>query len=778
MFRLLLTVLALGVGVTCAVAADAPESIVGAKAPALTLSGLNGKAVDFDSVRGKSATIVLFISFDCPVSNSYVAELNELAKTQADKGVAVVMICPTDEAPEAVARAAAGFKLSVPVLLDSKKELAAGLKARATPEAFLLDADGMVRYRGRIDDAFSSRLKRNAQISSRDLSDALQAVLAGKPVPKAITTPIGCAIEYDGPAVAKAGVVTYYKDVAPILAAHCSSCHRAGEVGPFSLTTYNQARRWASDIKEYSANRQMPPWMPTAGLPMKGERKLAPAEIATLAAWADAGAPEGDPKDAVAKSTESTGGWRHGQPDLILTPDGNFHLAASGDDVFRVFVIPTNLTENKWVVGYDVKPGNPRVVHHTLNFFDGTGQGRALEKKQLEKDKEAKPADFGPGYNVAMGVGFVAPPGGDVPKFGGIGGWAPGQSPQFLPKGSGWLLPKGSDFLIQTHYHRNGQASDDHTQIGLYFAKEPIDLPWQTVFIQAMSRGINHIPAGNPDYVIRGSRYFATDAVLHNVLPHMHLLGKSVTVTMTPPGGQTVVLVDIPHWDYRWQETYWFKEPIPVKAGTRVEILAHFDNSEANPNNPSKPPRDVGYGEQTTDEMLFAFFGVTSAVKPSQQVQVDVFPPDEIGEPPARGKLTPLLEGLVGKWETTTAMKVLGSTLTFKGEEVAKPVFGGAFVSSKASLGNRRGLSFRYTFNTDRNAYHLWLADPQGGDSQWTGVYDEKTKTMTWTLAGSDDITGVMHWKFADSGGYVWDLSISSAGKPVIELSGERTKKK
>jgi peroxiredoxin len=179
MIRLLLTILALATGASCALTAEKPDTVVGAKAPTPTLPGLDGKSVGFDSLRGKNATVVVFVSFDCPVSTSYMPELNELAKTHTGKGVTVILVCPTEDSRDTVAKAAGGFKLSIPVFLDPKKELAAGLKVRATPEAFLLDSDGVVRYRGRIDDSFSSRLKRNREVTTHDLQDALGAVMAG-----------------------------------------------------------------------------------------------------------------------------------------------------------------------------------------------------------------------------------------------------------------------------------------------------------------------------------------------------------------------------------------------------------------------------------------------------------------------------------------------------------------------------------------------------------------------------------------------------------------------
>jgi hypothetical protein len=302
---------------------------------------------------------------------------------------------------------------------------------------------------------------------------------------------------------------------------------------------------------------------------------------------------------------------------------------------------------------------------------------------------------------------------------------------------------------------------------------------FQSVLLKHALKVGDLISAGRSDYESHGSVYFHTDAVLHNVLPHMHLLGKSVRVTMTPPGEKPVVLVDIPAWDYRWQETYWFKEPIKVKASTKLEVLARFDNSEANPNNPTKPPRDVTYGEQTTDEMLFAFFGVTSAVKPSQRVKIYSFPPEGIGQAPTKGKLTPLLEGLVGTWDTSTEVKVLGRPVHLKGKDVAEKTFGGNFIRSTATTeGDNRSIVFLYTFDSDLNRYRMWMFDPMGTDLEWLGSFDEKTKSINWSAAITEDVKGKMNWKFAESGGYTWDLVITTGGKPSLEISGDRTKKK
>jgi peroxiredoxin len=766
-------------------AAEQPDSVIGTKAPNSTFTNLGGKSVSLGDVHGRAATVIVFASFECPLSNSYATQLNELAKDMASQGVQVVLVCPTNEPLDVVAKAAeSAFKPVMTVLLDPKKEFAAALKAQVTPEVFVLDADRVVRYRGRIDDAWSARLKRNPVVSSHDLQTALKALLEGKPIPKAVTTAVGCAIVYQEVAAPKTGVVTFYRDVQPILNKNCVVCHRAGEVGPFALTTYAQARRWANDIKDYTISRQMPPWMPAGGVRMKDERKLTEKEIATLATWVDSGMPEGDPKDAP-KPPEFPDGWRMGKPDIIITPSDDFRLAATGDDLFRVFVIPTGLKENVWIRGYDVKPGNPRIVHHTLHYFDTTGQGRNLEKKQQLKDQEetakgTPPADRGPGYTAGMGVGFVARGGTrEQPAFGGIGGWAPGLAPQFLPPGHGWLLPKGSDFLIHTHYHRNGLPGTDRTQVGLYLAKGPVDQPWQTIVVNGM-KPTEKIPAGKADHVAHGYFYLHTDAVIHNVLPHMHQIGKSVKMTLTPPHSKPIVLVDIPAWDYKWQETYWFQEPITAPVGTKIEIEAVFDNSADNPNNPSRPPVDVSVGERTNDEMLFGFLGVTSTKTPWERVRTSSFPPPGVAmTPPIRGQMTPELERRLGVWEAAITIKPRGGaeTQTTSTEQVTK-VFDGSFILIHSRSSGESSDTYELaTFDPERKIYRMWTYTHEGAIIEWDGRWDDVSKSFIWTAPISGELKGTLVLNCADPNRHTRDFKIKVGFVTGYSATGTLTRK-
>ena len=585
---------------------------LGKKIDNAVFTDLDGKLAPINQLKDKKAIVVVFLSFDCPVSNDYSTTLTEMHKQFAEKGVGFIAVSTSDDLAE-VKKQAGEFKLPFPVYADPKLDAVDAFKATTTPEAFLLDHNFVLRYRGRIDNAYSARLKRNAQTTEFDLKNALEATLAGTDVKVPITKSIGCPVFAKG-AIAKpiSTKVTYYKDVLPILQNSCQECHRPNAVGPFALTSYKQAVSWADDIRSYTQDKKMPPWKPIAGPSFHNDRQLTAEQIKTIASWVDGGTPEGDAKDAP-KPKEFVEGWQLGKPDLILTVQDEFTLGASGRDTFRCFVMPTNLEEDKYIVGFEVKPGNNRIVHHTLNFWDATGTGRKMEQEAKEKAKSTD-QDHGPGYSSSMGAGFRGGPG----KFGGFGGWAPGQMPRFLPAGTGYFLPKGSDLVIQTHYHRDGKEEKDKLQIGLYFAKTKIDKPYQSLVVSGFSP-FQFIPAGRAEYKTKGTGILNADCTVYSVMPHMHLLGKTVKVTMTPPDGAPELLVKIDDWDYNWQETYWFKKPLQLKAGTKLEIEASFDNSDKNPNNPRNPPGSVFIGEQTTNEMLFGFLGATTDV-PGQRL--------------------------------------------------------------------------------------------------------------------------------------------------------------
>ena len=466
----------------------------------------------------------------------------------------------------------------------------------------MLDHNFVLRYRGRIDNEYAARLKKNPKITRHDLRQALDELLAGKPIGDPVTKAVGCPIQGEKE-TKTTGAVTYYRDVLPILQNNCQTCHRPGEVGPFALMTYRQAVNWAEDIKQYTQERKMPPWKPIEGAPFHSDRRLAGKDIKTLAAWVDGGTPEGNPKDAPLPR-KFTEGWQLGKPDLVLTADGDFQVGPGGRDIFRWFAMPTHLTEDKHVVAVEVRPGNPRVVHHALLYVDTSGAARAKELREKERAKDDDEVDIGAGYNGNMVTAGFRP-------RSSLGGWAPGMGARYLPAGTGYLLPKGSDVVMQLHYHRNGRLEKDRTRIGLYFAKEPIKKPLQGMVIAGGTGRLPFfiIPKGDEHFRVQGAVKVEQDCDLHTIMPHMHMIGKEIKVTMTPPKGKPQTLIAIKDWDYNWQETYYFKKSVPIKAGTVLEVAAFYDNSAKNPNN---PPKTVYTGEQTTNEMCFIFLGATS----------------------------------------------------------------------------------------------------------------------------------------------------------------------
>lgn len=599
----ILGLLIVSAGTSVRAGSDVTVDKLNKKIDNITLHDAKGKARSLYELQNKKAIVIVFLSFDCPVSTSYSSILAELAKTYRDKQVAFVAVNSSDDGDAAhIAQQAAEYKLPFPIFKDEKFRAADAFKADTVPSAFVLDHNFVLRYRGRIDNGYYARLKKNGRITRNDLRQALDEVLAGKAVSEPATKPIGCAIVRERK-TPKEGTVTFYRDVLPIVQNNCQECHRPGAVGPFALMTYKQALNWADDIKEYTQERKMPPWKPVEGPAYHSERKMADKEIATLAAWVDGGRAEGDPKDAP-PPRKFVEGWQLGQPDLVLTVPEEMTVGASGPDLFRCFVLPTNLPEDKFVTAVEVRPGNSRIVHHTLNYFDTSGKGRQLEK-QAREQKENKQGDSGPGYSSAMGLGFLPTPG----QVGALGGWAPGNVPHHLPDGYGYFLPKGADLILQTHYHRDGRVEKDRTSIGLYFAKGGQTKRWKSIVLPGR---FVFIPPNNEHYRVQGGLEVQQECKLYSVMPHMHMLGREIKVTLTPPDGNPTTLVAIKDWEYNWQETYFFKEPITIKPGTRLAVEAIYDNSDKNPNNPFSPPRLVKFGEQTTDEMCYVFLGATS----------------------------------------------------------------------------------------------------------------------------------------------------------------------
>jgi len=562
-------------------AADAPELATA------SLPGVDGRRVSL-AAPPKGATVLVFYSPECPISNSYSPTLAILVDSFAAKPVKWVGVCVDPDLSDAeVETHARDFGLKLAVARDRHGSFARKIGAKMTPEAFLIDARGRIRYHGRIDDQFVARRVRNAAPSGSELKDAITAVLAGNEVKEPYVAAVGCPLPE---VVAVLARPTYCKDVAPILQKNCQECHRPAQVGPFALASYEQARKRATDIATVVDDRSMPPWKasPHVGVAFKDARTLSGHDVATLVAWAEAGAPEGDRAD-LPQPAVFADDWQLGTPDLVIDTGTDYPVPANGEDIYRCFVVPTNLDKDMYVSAIEYRPGNRRVVHHILSYVDTSGKAR-------ERDQ----ADPGPGYSCFGGPG--------EPINGDLGGWAPGNRPSQLPAGVGRSLPKKSDVIIQVHYHPSGKAETDRSQIGLCFARKPVK---QTLHWNAAANFEMQLPPGASDIEIKASWEVPVDVVAYAVTPHMHLLGKDMMISLKYPDGRAQDLIKVDNWDFNWQYSYYFQEPIELPKGTRLLVTAHFDNSDSNPRNPNKPPKLVTWGEATTDEMCIGFLAMT-----------------------------------------------------------------------------------------------------------------------------------------------------------------------
>jgi len=377
---------------------------------------------------------------------------------------------------------------------------------------------------------------------------------------------------------------TFTENVAPIVFQNCVSCHRPGEIGPFPLITYQDVRKRSRQIAEVTGTKFMPPWHAESGhIEFLNPRVLSEEQIATLRRWHESGAPEGDPKK-LPKLPAFPEGWQYGKPDLVLKMDRPFKLYAEGKDIYRNFVFPLNLPEDKWVRAIEFRPGARSIVHHALFYLDVSGAAR-----------EADDADPEPGYEDKGRIVRQSTP---------VGGWAVGSNVRVLPDGLAYRYPKSADLVVQTHFHPTGKAEEELTTIGLYFTEKPkqsfvgIQVPPAFGEISGIE-----IPAGESNYVVRDAVTVPVDVEAFSIAAHAHYLGKVMTMKATLPDGREQILLKIPDWDFAWQEQFTFKQRVKLPKGTRLETELVYDNSATNPRNPTSPPVRVKWGPMSTDEM-------------------------------------------------------------------------------------------------------------------------------------------------------------------------------
>ena len=401
-------------------------------------------------------------------------------------------------------------------------------------------------------------------------------------------------------------VPTFNKDVQPIIASRCVSCHRSGEIGPMEFSSYAKVRPWAKSIKQNVLSRRMPPWFadPHYGK-FSNDRSMPQSEIDTLVQWADGGAPEGAAKDRRPQPT-FVDGWNIPQPDLVISAPKPFDVPKEGKVDYQYIVIPMGLTEDKWVETVEARPTDRTVVHHIVifvrdpqsNWLRGEAEpGVAFVPPRTNKDGKPR-SDIGGGGNEILTI------------------YTPGNLPDRWKPGQAKFVRAGSDLVMQLHYTPNGKAAAaDRTRVGMVFAKQP---PTERVMTLTTSNDRFAIPPGEANYLVEGRpARMPQEATLMSFFPHMHLRGKAFQYRVKMPGKESEILLSVPKYDFNWQLTYRLEQPLVLPTGAQVESSAWFDNSPNNPFNPD-PKDTVRFGEQSWEEMMIGFFDISFDAKISR----------------------------------------------------------------------------------------------------------------------------------------------------------------
>ncbi|SIO67412.1 Peroxiredoxin [Singulisphaera sp. GP187] len=535
---------------------------------------------------------VVFLRAGCPVAELYATPLAGLADRFQPRGVRFIGVSVDEEdGPAELARYATEHGIKFPLLSD-RGELVAQLGATRTPEVVVLDDQRRIRYRGRIDDRYAVGSRRD-EARSHDLIAALDDLLEGREVGRPETEAVGCPIPRPTAGLKPAGTeVTYCRDVAPILERRCVSCHRSGQIGPFSLTTYRGAARRAGAITEAVESGRMPPWHadPRYGK-FANDGRLTDHEKRMLLDWAQGGCPEGDSAD-LPKPVAYPAGWRIPEPDLVVSMPAPFTVPAQGVVEYQTFEVDPGFREDRWIRAAEIRPGNRKVVHHCNVFLKAPGSH-----------------DF-------------------ADSLGELGSYClttttPGAPPSVFPAGMAKRIPAGWRIVFVVHYSPIGTVQVDRTSLGLRFA-DPATVK-QEVATNLMFDLELRIPPHAANHRVEHTRRFERDVVLLAMFPHMHFRGKSFRYQAIFPDGRVETLLDVPRYDFQWQNSYELAEPKRLPAGTTLRCIAHYDNSKDNPANPD-PNATVLAGPQSWEEMFNGFYDIALAdqdlTRPLTRVEV------------------------------------------------------------------------------------------------------------------------------------------------------------
>lgn len=547
---------------------------IGQRVDSFELQDYRGRAYRLESYENQPV-VVAFLGAECPLAKLYGPRLQHLADEYADQGVAVLGVSSNvQDSVTELAAYARRHGLKFPILKDVGNRVADAFGAERTPEVFLLNAQHLVVYHGRIDDQYVVGISRNAA-SREDLRIAIDEMLVGDPATVPQTEPLGCIIgRVREPN--EDSEVTYSNQIARLFNRRCVECHREGEIGPFALTTYDESAGWGEMILEVVEEQRMPPWHAD---PAHGEflnaRRLSKDERALIAAWVENGCPQGNPDDLPAAPVFTAGWQLPREPDVVYEmADAPFSVPAEvGPEGVRYqrFEIDPQLTEDTWFNASEVQPGVRSVVHHIIVY--GKPPGRQKRRNWV----------------------FLS-------------AYVPGLRQHEMPAGSAKRIPAGSRLLFEVHYTPDGSPHEDLSRVGFCFV-DPAEVTHEVITTEVAKTDFVIPPHESSAKFSARSGPSPDDVLLLSMSPHMHLRGKSFRYEAVLPDESREILLDVPHYDFNWQTRYVLSEPRRLPAGVRIVCTAAFDNSEENLANPD-PSISVRWGDQSWDEMLIGYFDV------------------------------------------------------------------------------------------------------------------------------------------------------------------------
>ena len=538
------------------------------------LRDFRGKLHELNDFAGSKLVVVAFWGTECPLAKLYAGRLAELARQHTPEEVAFLAVFSNrQDSLEELSHFARKYGIDFPVLKDVGNVVADQFGAVRTPEAFVLDRSRAIRYRGRLDDQYDVGIQRPGP-SRKYLAEALDALLADREVDVPRTDSPGCLIGRVKPINETAGV-TWSNQIAAIFQRRCQECHRPGEIGPFPLVTYEDTEGWGPMIAEVVEQQRMPPWFadPEHGT-FSNDARLSEEEKELIFAWVDAGGPQGDLAEAPPARVFHSD-WRIGEPDaVVFMSDVPFDVPAEGNVDYQWYFADPGFTEDTWIKAAEAKPGAPDVVHHVTIYI--------------------KPPDVPFSLRMNDRISLLA-------------GFNPGGGPWRAPEGMAVKIPAGAELVFEMHYTPNGTPQQDRSYVGLEFA-DPATVRKQIMCVMPANTDFE-IPPGANHHEVRKSWYFPADSLLLVMRPHMHLRGKAFRYEAVYPDGTDEILLDVPRFDFNWQNNYVLATPKRLPAGTEMRCTAWFDNSEDNLSNPD-PSATVRWGDQTTEEMMIGIFAM------------------------------------------------------------------------------------------------------------------------------------------------------------------------